>query len=115
MRSESRLQVVGQEEMPDHPTTPPASSTASPHAAPPLAPSPEPTRGLAAFVTVLGFFLKLLTPRFAGLMVPVLALAGGFVLASQVVADPSHNQIALVAVVSAFGLLLVWLLQRRKS
>jgi hypothetical protein len=73
MNSASRLQVVGQEEVPDQPT---------------------PSAALA-------------------LMIPVTALVTGFVLASQIVAEPSHNQIGLLAVYAVFSLALVSILRRK--
>jgi hypothetical protein len=89
----------------------PSAPTAS---EPPAKPNP---RGLAAFAAVLGFFLQvlsgLLAPAALALMIPVTALVTGFVLASQIVAEPSHNQIGLLAVYAVFSLALVSILRRK--
>jgi hypothetical protein len=97
--------------VPDSPPSAPAAS------APPSS-SPSPARGLAAFAAVLGFFLQVLAgllqpATVAGLVIPVTALVTGFVLASQIVAEPSHNQIGLLAVYAVFSLALVSILRRK--
>jgi hypothetical protein len=96
------------------PDSPPSAQAAS---APPSS-SPSPARGLAAFAAVLGFFLQVLAgllqpATVAGLVIPVAALAGGFVLASQVVGEPTYNQIGLLAVYALFSLALVSILRRK--
>lgn len=102
---------MGQEEVPDQPTIPTASAPSTPPSA-----APSPQRGLAAFAAVLGLFLQLLgnllAPAALKLMVPVLTLAGGFVLASQVVAEPTTHQLGLLGVYALFALALVALTRR---
>jgi hypothetical protein len=107
MSSASRLQVVGQEEVEDQPV--PASAPI------PTAPAPASRDNLTA-IKVGYMVANALSERFfaafAGMLIPVLGLAGGYALTASVVAEPTTHQIGLFAVYGVFVLALVAL--RRK-